>query len=482
MTHLVGVMQRLAARLDPDSIPDVEVGGLLTDLGQLARLAEGMTTLLARRAFDTATATGPAASREVREQVAAATGTTVRQAATRLETSIRLGENQQVAAAVRAGSLSTAQADAVTDAAAAAPDMTGMLLAAAQTQSVQDLKRTCRDARVAADPDLAATRRRHHRDRCFRAWSESDGEWKAYLSGPADAGARIEAAIRGVHDQVFKAAHAEGRREQDAAYRFDALLATLAGAATDADGTHSDDVQSRQQPSGSSRRLSGRQTKVIVTIDAAALKRGEAQPGERCEIAGVGQVPVDAVRELIPDAHLAYVIRNAVDASVAHVGRQVTAHQRTALEARGYECEVPGCRATHLLEIDHVTEWAISKQTRLDQLAWLCRHHHRDKTRGDHRLTGPPGGRRWVTTDSGVADRPGRTDGLGAGLGSLLRTRDRLLKIARSYAEQPWIGQWRGHPVRCDPHGGYTPSSAERPSARLAHAGAHGWTSVSDLA
>ncbi|HUG84550.1 MAG TPA: HNH endonuclease signature motif containing protein, partial [Euzebya sp.] len=79
-----------------------------------------------------------------------------------------------------------------------------------------------------------------------------------------------------------------------------------------------------------------------------------------------------------------------------HYGRQATAHQRTALEARGYECEVPHCRSTHLLEIDHIRDWAWSKQTVLTDLAWHCRTHHDQKTSHRYRLHGPPGQRTWT--------------------------------------------------------------------------------------
>jgi hypothetical protein len=442
VADLVTLLQRLAVRLDPDALPDGDVAGVLTDLGQVKRLVDGMVALVARRSIDVQAATtadGLAISKAARDQVATATGSTPAEARRLLDTSVRLRDQPQVADAVKDGRLSGVQVEAVAGAAAAAPDRTVDLLDAAARQSVHDLKRTCRDTRAAADPDPAATRRRHHARRGFRAWHESDGEWKAFLSGPADAGARIEALIRHDHDLLFRAAHAERRVEPDAALRFDALLQALgtrsahfadgacAGTSActasavpgvapapgaDADeGSHTGKAQARgmdedcpadptDSPGGTPRprrdRGRGRQTQVIVRVDATALKRGTATADETCEIAGIGRVPVDAVRELIPDAHIAYVIADAVDAAVVHLGRQVTAHQRTALLARGYECEVPDCRSSHLLEIDHVRDWAISRQTQLDQLAWLCRRHHKDKTHGTHRLTGPPGDRRWL--------------------------------------------------------------------------------------
>jgi hypothetical protein len=83
-------------------------------------------------------------------------------------------------------------------------------------------------------------------------------------------------------------------------------------------------------------------TKVIVLVDYQALRRGHTEPGETCEIAGVGPVPVATVRGLLGDSFGAAIVTDGVDVyTVAHLGRSATAHQRTALEARGYCCEVP---------------------------------------------------------------------------------------------------------------------------------------------
>lgn len=466
MTDMVTDLRGLAGRLDPDGIADHDVPQVLTDLGCAARLIEGMVTIMARRSTEIRS-THRHANRDAAADLARATGTSPARARRMLGTSQRLKNQPEVAAAVRGGRLSGEQTEAVTDAVAADPTAALDLLDAAASQSVPDLKRTCRDTRHAADPDPDATRRRHHVNRSCRTWSESDGEWRAFLSGPADVGARFAAALRGDHDDVFRAAHAAGQREPDAAYRLDALLAVMergaavvdpappaadrtaadrapaaddapaanvtpaaegapaaagqapatdeASAATAADDPAGHGAQRTTRRTTATddalgqvaiRRRSGRQTKVIVLVDAEALRRGMVADGETCMIAGVGPVSLSAVKRLIPDAHIAYVLRDARQTSVAHLGRQASAHQRTALEARGYECAVPTCRSTHLLEIDHVCDWAFSRQTVLDDLDWLCPHHHELKSRKGHRLTGPPGRRRWETDLGHVLSAP----------------------------------------------------------------------------
>ena len=139
---------------------------------------------------------------------------------------------------------------------------------------------------------------------------------------------------------------------------------------------------------------------VIVRIDHAALVRGWRQADECCEIDGIGLVPVATVRAMMSDAFLAAVVTDGVDIrSVVHLGRAVTARQRTALVARDPKCVIPGCAVRRGLEIDHVEEWAPSRVTRVDSLARLCRYHHAQKTYEGWRLTGPPG--QWTWTGPG---------------------------------------------------------------------------------
>ena len=402
VTELVTHLHTLASRFDPDQIPDGDVAGLVTDLGRAGRLVDGMLTRAARRATE-ASAHETTGAKDAATLIATATGSSTAAAKKMLKTSEQLVDQPDVDKAVTDGTLSTDQAVVVSETVADAPERTGELIGGAGEQTLAELRKKARDIRTAADPDRETTRRRHLARRAFRSWTETDGEWKAFLSGPGDLGARIEAALRGEHDAVFRTAHTAGQREDDACYRFDALLNLLEGHVT----TNSERADGSEQvpdaPSTPARQPSrtGRQTKVIIRVDGSALVRGEVEDGETCEIAGIGRVALSAVREQIPDAHITYVITNATDVTVAHLGRQVTAHQRTALQARGYQCEVPGCTADHLLEIDHITGWAITRQTRLSDLAWLCTTHHRQKSRRHYRLLGPPGQRTW-TTQTGV--------------------------------------------------------------------------------
>jgi hypothetical protein len=143
-------------------------------------------------------------------------------------------------------------------------------------------------------------------------------------------------------------------------------------------------------------RSGGAGAKVTVLVDHAALTRGWVAPGETCEIPGVGPVAVAATRAMMADAFLAAVVTDGVDIrSVAHLGRRVTARQRTALEVRDRECSVPDCHVAEHLEIDHVDGWAATGVTTVDRLARLCAFHHHRKTYDGYTLTGSPGNWQW---------------------------------------------------------------------------------------
>ena len=71
------------------------------------------------------------------------------------------------------------------------------------------------------------------------------------------------------------------------------------------------------------------------TVDSAALARGHTQPGERCEITGVGPVPVTTARALLDDASVAVMARDGDDiTAVSSPKRTIPMKLRRALEAR----------------------------------------------------------------------------------------------------------------------------------------------------
>jgi hypothetical protein len=69
------------------------------------------------------------------------------------------------------------------------------------------------------------------------------------------------------------------------------------------------------------------------------------------------------------------------------------------LRVRDRGCRFPGCsRRTAGCDLDHTIDWATGATTRHDNLAHLCRKHHRLKHHTGWRMTQQPGGDiRWTS-------------------------------------------------------------------------------------
>lgn len=226
LTDLAVIVGSTTRRVDPDAIADSDVDAVMTSLAKCKRLIDGATTLMARRVSESG-CHKKAGHRSAEEYLAKASGTSKGRAKDQLSTSNKIQDQPETQKAVTEGELSADQAAIVADAVNADPDAAEELLDSARDDSLVGLRKKARNVKFDADPTPDRTRTRHHHRRGFRSWTESDGEWRASLSGPADVGARIEAALRGAHDRIFKAAHASGRREDAACYLFDAMVATL---------------------------------------------------------------------------------------------------------------------------------------------------------------------------------------------------------------------------------------------------------------
>jgi hypothetical protein len=89
-------------------------------------------------------------------------------------------------------------------------------------------------------------------------------------------------------------------------------------------------------------------------------------------------VSAETSERLSCDASLV-VMRHAPDGSVLDVGRKtrtIPASLRRALIARDTRCQFPGCTARRC-DGHHIRHWADGGPTSLDNLALLCRRHHR---------------------------------------------------------------------------------------------------------
>jgi hypothetical protein len=131
------------------------------------------------------------------------------------------------------------------------------------------------------------------------------------------------------------------------------------------------------------RRRRGAPVKLLLWVDYDAWLRGVTAPGETCELAGYGPIPLSVAQELVERGDpfvVAVLTKGEALVGVAHLGRRPTAHQQSALEWLYPTCAVKGCTNRARLERDHQIDWAKTHYTMFDLLDLLCRHHHRLKT------------------------------------------------------------------------------------------------------
>ena len=150
----------------------------------------------------------------------------------------------------------------------------------------------------------------------------------------------------------------------------------------------------------------------MFRVDVAPLLRGHIEPGEVCEIPGVGPIDLATARRYLPDAIVDFVVHHGVDVkAVAHAKRKANRTQLAALLSRDYVCEVEGCDGRRFLEIDHIDPYARTRRTDIGDLGYKCKHSHHLKTH--HGWTdGPlqPNGKRQLIPPR-TTHHPTRADG-----------------------------------------------------------------------
>lgn len=453
-TQIVGLVRTLA----PEVLAPVEAMDLVRELSTIEKAAATGRMLAALRVARTDTWRGQGHA-SAADWLAAQAGISVREAAAQLGTAKRAERLPETDQAMRNGKLSPGQADAVTDAASADPTAEQDLLDSAANDTTAALREKAAKTRAAAT-DTATKERRARAQRSMRSHTDAHGAFHLNLQGPAVDGVRILALLRPHQEQAFREARSNqssGDRDTYDNRSYDAFLsllgvntsapsaqpshspATGAGATPPAAATSTPNPAAQPPPapipgrpieyeetdrgrldglpssatSGpdgqrppppaatpASRPPGGDNIKVIVRIDHTALLRGHTVAGETCDIPGYGPIPVAAARELMQDAFLAAILTKGNDVcTVAHLGRNLSAHQRTAIEALGLRCSNRACNRTIAIQIDHRTPWAAHQETKLDNQDPLCPGCHNLKTHhgwalepgtGPRRFTPPP--------------------------------------------------------------------------------------------
>jgi len=343
------------AELDPACLDGRDAVRLAEAAAEGAKLLDAATAMLAKRAADTNAwrRTSHAATPE--QWLAQVSGCTEGASREALITAQRIEALPATAEKLRSGELSIAQAGHVAAGATADPSSEGRLLRTAKRSGMREL-RAEKDRVVAAASDEAEARRRAKRERHFRTWTNGFATHGSF-SGPTEDVAKILSALEPLTKARFDEARTAGERESHDAYRFDSLVTLAEHGTGPAPKRHAHTVR--------------------VRVDLPALLRGRTEPGETCEIPGVGPVAVRHAHEVLSHGLLQLVITDGVDVqTVVSNTRHVPAELKIAIAERDRTCKIRGCDCDRMLERHHTVDFVESQRTTYRELGNLCPKHH----------------------------------------------------------------------------------------------------------
>jgi hypothetical protein len=222
LAELRKAMGAWTAPFDAALFSAVDATTVVADAAAIEYMAATVKALAAARVAETGYWRERGA-RSAADDLARTTGISVSEARETLNVGRRLASQPQVAAAARAGKLSSAQARAVTDAVEADPSAEEHLLERARGLSLRELIDECARVKAAA-VDAESRRAQVRAGRRLRSWTDAGGVWHLHAQGNAEDGAQVMSALAPITDEIFAEARGEGRREPVEAYSFDALI------------------------------------------------------------------------------------------------------------------------------------------------------------------------------------------------------------------------------------------------------------------
>jgi hypothetical protein len=381
---ILAEVEAFVAGLDASSYGPGDLSGLICRITRVEKLCGNARILLSARAAKDRLAEADGTT-SAAKWLAERSGEDVFRARRDLETAGRLSDQPELAEAMRQGRVSPTQAAVLLPALEADPACAAGLLAAAGADSLHELRNKALTVVAARRSEEEATLReaRLRANRQLRIATTAEGAVSIRGELSPVEGAVVKNALEAMSKKVFSEARREGRRESHEAYMADALYRLC-------------------RPGGSEKGGGSPRAEIVLHVSLEALRRGETETGERCEIEGVGPVPLSTVEYLFGTSWAKLVVEKGVDiVNVTHLGRNIPAHLETAVSKRDLVCAVPGCGITWGLERDHIVGLTDGGPTELANLVKLCHRHHLLKTHRFWRLTGSPGNWQWVNTRPG---------------------------------------------------------------------------------
>jgi hypothetical protein len=353
LEEIAGELRSIATGLEPATFDGRDAARLAGVAADAERRCAAIKMLLARRAVETRGWVAGSSAASSEQWFAHVSGCSEGAARAALATADRIAELPATEAKLREGSLSVEQAAQVSIGATVDPASESRLLRIAGRGEMRNL-RAEKERVVAAATDAEEAQRRAHRDRHLRTWTRGV-ETHGAFSGPTTEVARLLDALEPLRKHAFETARTEGRRESRDAYLYDALIGLARGEGTEAAG----------------------EPVARVRVDVSPLLTGKTEPGEICEIPGVGPVPVSFARQVLSHGLLELVLHDGKDVrAIVTRTRHVPEALRIAIEERDQACKIRGCDATQHLQRHHVEEFAEHHLTSYEVLGLICADDH----------------------------------------------------------------------------------------------------------
>lgn len=162
------------------------------------------------------------------------------------------------------------------------------------------------------------------------------------------------------------------------------------------------------RPSARSKSEDATAPRVLLVIRASADTLAKTASAPAGEIEGGGTIPAETVRRLACDTAISrFVSSGELQGEISHASRTIQPATRRALAARDQHCVFSGCdRRPAWCDGHHLWFWADGGPTTLDNLALLCRPHHRKVHEGGWTLARKNG--RFVASPPSARTRWGK--------------------------------------------------------------------------
>ena len=281
----------------------------------------------------------------------------------------------------------------------ATPENEDFLLRISQHGTASHVEKVVSKYKSVNTTDDQAQEREQDNERKLVYYQEKDGMWIIHAKLPPEDGALVVKAIEAVAkqeqlriqeqrvnaDKDVSAETFSEAVEEEQPNRYAELLQHTRADALSKIAEHfiatTDQDPKLQGLKGSER------CQLVLHVDINTLRdRGQTKnpAHEHCHLDEERWISASTARRLSCDASVLTVLEDE-QGKVLNIGRKartVPANISKALKLRDQGCRFPGCCESTHVDAHHIKHWANGGETSLENLATLCRYHHRALHKG----------------------------------------------------------------------------------------------------